>query len=309
MENWDDYRYFLSVAKNGNYSAAARELKVSQPTVARHIADLEMRLDAQLFENTGNGVILTEDGSKVVEHASTIEILASELRNKPYKRVSQSKGSINVTTSQTLAEHWLVEKMEEFHKLYPEILVNILVSNTKLDIERSEADVALRFGRPSKADLIGARISSVEAGIYGSAAYFDKFGIPETLDDLKNQKHIGALGNLGNFPQIREFEKYTDSANMTVATDCSKAYIKLATLGHGLITVPAYAIQNSDTLKRVLVAEFSHPLEIWVLARPTQIKTVRIRNFIDFVKLEMKRGFCTKNGLGSKLKKALPSPS
>jgi len=291
MEDWDDFRYFLSVARNGNFSAAARELQVSQPTVARHISHLEQRLDVRLFDISGNGATLTDSGLQIIDQAKAMEAMAKELKSRPLDYLSENSGTVSVTTSQSLSEFWLTDRVRKFNEQFPEITVKIVVSNDLLSIENNDADLAIRFGQPRDSDLIAVRVSTVEAGIYGAPSYLEEFGCPDNLEDLKNHRMVGGCGSLARFPQIVELAKWMDENRVSVSTDCSRTYLNLAASGHGLITVPEYAACQNQNLTRVLAQKFSIPLDIWLLSRPAMMRTARVRNFMDFVKSEMKQSF------------------
>ncbi len=288
LENWDDYRFLLAVARRGSFSAAARALNVSQPTVARHIERLESKLDIQLFNLHSSGAALTELGEEVVSRAKAMEITVTNLNQSHWARESELRGEITVTSTQTLCAFWLSEKIELFSKKFQEISVNCIVNDEKLNIDNREADIALRFGRPTDSEVIGTRVAVVETGIYGSPEYFSQHPVPQELRELSNHKAVGALDPIAKFPQIKELAGITDNTIGISKTNCIHTYTSLANAGVGLICVPCYTVEENTKLQRVLQDKYSKNLEIWLLVHPAAKPAARIQAFLSFIKQEMK---------------------
>ena len=185
MEDWDDYRFFLAVANEGSLSAAARFLKVSQPTVSRRISQLEHRLNIRLFDQLPTGVQLTAPAQEIVAIAENLEHNAIELRRRVAGRETDLAGPISITATQSFTNHWLAPRVAGFTNLYPEIEITCLAENQVLNLARREADIAIRFGQPTASGLIGSKVSTVHCGIYGSKSYFETHGTPQSLDDLQ----------------------------------------------------------------------------------------------------------------------------
>ncbi len=288
MEDWDDYRYFLAVKRTGSFSAAARFLKVSQPTVARHISVLEHRLDVRLFDQVTNGTMLTPAGAALTGKIEEMERLAESLKFEDLPLESKHTGTITVTATQTFASHWLAAKIDAFSHLFPDISVRCIASDAVLNIEDREVDIAFRLGRPKNSSVIGSRIAHIETGIYSSTTYAQRFGIPEKLDDLKNHKIVGTGDPIAKFPQIQELENLANQIPATASTNCSHTYISLALAGQGLICVPSFTVSNNPHFQRVLANDFAPTLELWLLFNPNVSQSARVRVFLDFIKQEIK---------------------
>ena len=288
MENWDNYRYFLAVVRTGSYSAAARALRVSQPTVARHIQQLESCLDVRLLDQIVGGARPTPTGQAIAKKIADIEGIAEGLKHESLEYESELSGTVSVTATCTLSTYWLTEKIESFSSEFPEIRVQCFSRDTRLNIEDREADIALRFGRPESSDIIGFKIGAIQTGLYGSRAYLEKFGIPRSLDDLDNHKIIDTSEPISNFQQLQKVATLADWLPCSATTNCSHTYINMGLAGLGLICVPCYAAESDDRFHRVLENEISQHIELWLLANSRLHRSASVRAFFDFIKREAK---------------------
>lgn len=289
MEDWDDYRYFLAVAKEGSLSAAARELKVSQPTVSRRISQLEKRLNIRLFDQLPTGMKLTAPAQEIVTIAENLEHNAIELRRRIAGRETELAGPISITATQSFATCWLAQRIAQFTERYPEIEITCLAENQVLNLARREADVAIRFGQPTASGLIGSRVGTVHCGIYGSKSYFDAHGVPQSLDDLRSHKLIDTADPIAQFEQSKDLKVLMREATVSTRTNCPYTYIALARSGQGLISTTCYMTARAPELMRVLADEYDKKIELWMLMHPDMKSCARVRVFMDFIRDELRR--------------------
>src|SRR5215469_6876975 len=126
MIDWDDVRYFLTVAREGSVRAAAERLQVNHSTVLRRIAQLEERLGARMFEKLPSGYRLTDAGEEVLEFAEQMEASSNQLQTRVLGRDQSVRGLLRVTLAPTLATHLLMPDFAEFAHLHPEVEMEIL---------------------------------------------------------------------------------------------------------------------------------------------------------------------------------------
>ena len=129
MKDWNDYRYFLAVARHGSLSDAARAMNVSQPTVARRINQLEKVLDIRLFEQMPDGMRLTETGGRLCGRVQVLEKMFVELDDEIVDRESDVSGPLTVTTSQLFAVYWLADRIEDFGSRFSRIQFNCIATD------------------------------------------------------------------------------------------------------------------------------------------------------------------------------------
>ncbi len=289
MEDWDDYRYFLAVAHKGSLSAAARCLKVSQPTVSRRISQLEQRLSIRLFDQLPTGMQLTAPAREIVAIAENLEHNAIELRRRVAGRETDMAGSITITATQSFTNYWLARRVASFTNLYPDIEITCLADNQVLNLARREADIAIRFGQPTTSGLIGSKVGTVHCGIYGSKDYFEAHGIPETLDDLSNHKLIDTADPIARFEQSKDLKVLMRDAVVSCRSNCPFTYIALAQSGQGLIATTSYMTAQAPELMRVLKQDYDKAIDLWMLMHPDMKSCARVRVFMDYIRTELRR--------------------
>ena len=191
LTDWNRLRLFHAVANAGSFTRAGKNLNLSQSAVSRQISALETSLKVSLFHRHARGLVLTESGEEFIrtvrEMSSTLALgLASinESREKP-------QGPLKITTSVAFGSAWLTARMNLFHKLYPDITVSLLlVDNLELDLTLRQADVAIRFERPTQMNLVQRQLMSIHYHVFASREYLDAHGVPQSPADLDNHEII-----------------------------------------------------------------------------------------------------------------------
>src|SRR5215831_11572153 len=150
---WDDVRYFLAVARAGSLSGAGRHLGVGHVTVARRIALFEKRLGVTLLNRTPDGFTVTSAGDAVLRQCMAMERAALDLERIAAGRDSLLAGSVRVTTTEALAYELVAPAVAVMRRTHPELRVDLVAGARSLDVARRDADLAVRFARPSTPDL------------------------------------------------------------------------------------------------------------------------------------------------------------
>ncbi len=234
MFEWSDLRHFLAVARGGSTLSAAKILHVNQTTVARRIAALEEALGEKLFDKTAGGYRLTEVGAAMVQNAERVETEADAFGRMISQRSRRLSGVIRFTTNDVLADALLNPWLGEFNRRFPVVQLETIVSDTRLDLSRGDADIALRAGRtPVEGDnLIVRKLGSGKWGVYASKAYVKENGKPLSPDELVDHPIIGPAGSLANFEP--EFFKRAKAAGAVVRSASSSILNIAAAIRSGL---------------------------------------------------------------------------
>ncbi len=189
--DWNQLRVFLTVAEVGSFTGAGKALGLSQSAVSRQIGALEGSLGVMLFRRHAGGIDLTEPGlelQKAVGDMSSRLALATGRINE-YREMPE--GPLRITTSLTFGSAWLSARMHKFLETYPDISVSLLlVDNVELDLAQGEADVAVRFSRPSDLNLILRKLLTIRYHVFGSRNYLESNGTPKTVEDLDSLRLI-----------------------------------------------------------------------------------------------------------------------
>jgi len=170
--SWDDLRTVLAIAEAGSLSGAARRLDVSHATVFRRLGTIEERLGVQLFERGRAGYTPTTAGEDVAGAAKRIESEVVGVERRVAGRDLLPSGTLRVTTTDTLLNGLLSPILAGFRQTYPEIALEVAVSNVLLSLSRREADVAVRPTESPPENLVGRRVGRLAQAVYGAAAVF-----------------------------------------------------------------------------------------------------------------------------------------
>lgn len=182
--DWNHLRAFLATAEEGSFSAAARVLRLTQPTLSRQVAGLEQDLGVHLFERVGRSIDLTAAGRELLQHARAMGDAASKLSLTAAAQSQSIDGELRLTASDVFSAHVLPPVLHQLRKVAPRLRINVVAANDIRDLLRREADIAIRHVRPDQPDLIARLVREANAYFYASTEYLDRRGRPQTMADL-----------------------------------------------------------------------------------------------------------------------------
>src|SRR5580692_3195744 len=187
--DWDLYRSFLAVMDAGSLSGAARALDLAQPTIGRHIEALEEALGGQpLFTRSPGGLRPTETAQALRPHAQAMAAAAEALLRTASGEAEAARGVVRVTASHVMGAEVLPAILTGFHEAWPQITVELVLSDLQEDLLRRDADIAVRMARPTQAALTARRVGAVPLGLYAHRRYLEAHGVPQSFED------VGAFG-------------------------------------------------------------------------------------------------------------------
>jgi DNA-binding transcriptional LysR family regulator len=192
--DWDKLRIFHAAAEAGSFTHAGEALRMSQSAVSRQVSSLEKELKVALFHRHARGLVLTEQGemlfgtaSEILSKLSTAETLLTATTTKP-------TGDLRVTAPVGLGTVWITGRLREFLELYPDIRVELILSDEQIAIAMRAADVAIWTSEPQQSDLIRRRLFTMTIHAYASAQYIRRNGAPRTMDDIDDHPIISYSG-------------------------------------------------------------------------------------------------------------------
>lgn len=195
--DWNHARAFLVTAEEGSLSAAARELGMTQPTLGRQVSALESSLKVALFERHGRGLELTPAGNSLLEHVRAMATAANQFSLSASGQNEAIEGQVCVSATDSMAAYLLPGLLLELRQIYPNITIELIVTNNMSDLRRREADIALRAVEPTQPDLIARRIKDLNAYLYATPAYLASIGAGKTVAQLQQAEFLGfENGNL-----------------------------------------------------------------------------------------------------------------
>ena len=277
MLDWDDVRFFLSVTRLGNLSAAAKELHVSQPTVGRRLAALEASLGVRLLDRTPDGYVLTVAGQDVHERAERLESEAQALERTVSGRDQRLSGIVRVTCAETMATHVLASCFASLQRQHAEITVELIPDPRELSLSMREAELSVRLTQPNQHDLVVRRIGSLAFGLYASPDYLNGHGEVDFSDGCPGHRLIAQLDDIQDAPQFRWLADLTPRAQIAFRTSSHEAAVSAAIQGAGLACLARFRADHEQGLVRLTPSQAAPIAGIWLVVHKDNRDTSRIR--------------------------------
>lgn len=286
--DWDKIRVFYKVAEAGSFTKAGDELGLSQSAVSRQVSALERDLKAPLFHRHARGLILTEQGELLFRSAREMALRLEATRARLADSRERPSGDLRVTTTAGIGAHWLTPRLGEFLDLYPDIRVELMLTNEELDLSMREADVAIRLRQPVQADLIQRRLFTVHFHAYASQDYIKRYGNPTSLAELDEHRILSFGGDAPNYLLAVHWLSQAgrdprDPRPIHLIANNITALKMAADRGIGMAVLPDYLNDTSNPLVRLL-PDIEMPSLDCYLVYPEEMKSVaRVQVFRDFL--------------------------
>jgi DNA-binding transcriptional LysR family regulator len=281
--SWDQLRSFLAALDEASLSAAARRLGLTQPTLGRHIDELEQRLGIVLFTRSPTGLVPTAAALELRPHAETMAAAADALVRAASGEAEADRGTVRLTASEIVGCEVLPPILASLQQTHPGIAVELVVSNHNDDLLRREADIAVRMVRPGQGTLLARRIGEIEVGFHAHPDYLRRRGIPASLADLTDHAVIGFDREPGVVQALRRLGVDLDPASFSLRTDNDVAQLAAIRAGFGIGACQVQLAQRQPELVRVLPESFSYPLDCWMVMHEDFRNVRRMRVVFDHV--------------------------
>lgn len=280
--DWNDWRHFLAVARAGSTLVAARQLRVSQTTVARRIAALEEALGLPLFERRPAGYALTAAGEALVGQAEAIERAALATEQLALASGRQASGTVRITSEDIFVTALLAPHIADFQERFPGIRLEFDSSPGVRDLGSGDADIALRStSHEQPAGVVGRMICNDDWTLYCSRGYAARHGVPKTKDELHQHAMIGGGG--GNIAQ--EYGEWIEAQGLndrvTMEQGSATGLLLAIRTGLGIGVLPA-VIADADPELVQCVPPPPHHRKLWLLTHERVRHAPAVRAVIDF---------------------------
>ncbi len=278
--DWDDFRFFLAVARHGSLSGAARALGVNHTTVLRRVAGLEAAAGVRLFERLPAGYALTAAGDEVLSIAAKVEENIAAANRRLSGKDARVGGSLSVTTVDILALHMLPRHLAAFRAARPEIQVNLMLAEAKLSLTKREADVAIRATLTPPENLVGRAVSGMAFAVYGSTACLGRAGAQA---DLAEFDWVGLDDSFDHAAMAVWLKRRVPAGRVGYRVNSVAALLAAANAGMGLALLPCGLGDAAPDLRRVGGVVKEAEARIWLLTHEDLRHMGRIRVFLDFM--------------------------
>ncbi len=281
--DWTLIRSFLAALDQGSLLAAARAVQVSQPTIGRHISELESQLGVVLFERTGRGLLPTDTALRLADAARAMESGAHQLARSVSAQKTSTSGSVRITASRSVACALLPSVLVQMRLVLPDIQVEILASDEVSNLLRREADIAVRMVRPNQSSLVAKRIGEMTLGTYAHSDYLRRRGVPKLPQDLLTHDVVGRDKDDSIIRGFAAFGYAVKKENFALRTDDIMTYWGAVQAGLGIGFVADF-LARSDKLVRPVLPMLKIPsLPVWLTVHREIRTDRRIRAAYDFL--------------------------
>jgi DNA-binding transcriptional LysR family regulator len=280
--DWNDWRHFLAVARAGSTLVAARQLQVSQTTVARRIAALEEALGLPLFERRPAGYALTAAGASLMAQAEALEQTALATEQMALAQRRETSGTVRITSEDIFVTALLAPHIADFQELHPAIRLEFDSSPGVRDLGTGEADIALRStSKDQPAGTVGRSLCRDDWTLYCSRSYAARHGVPNSVDELHQHAIIGGGG--GHLAQ--EYGDWIEAAGLndrvTMQQGSATGLLSAIRTGLGIGVLPA-VIADADPDLLPCAPPPRHARQLWLLTHERVRHNPSVRAVIDF---------------------------
>lgn len=275
--DWNLLRSFLAVAETGSLTGAAKKLGASQPTLGRHISELEAAIGVALFHRTVRGQELTKTGGAFLAEAEKMRDAADTLARRASGAIDRLSGTVRITASVVIGTLVVPKIAARLRAAHPELEIEIIATDAVDNLLRRDADIAIRMVKPAQIDLVATRIGEIPIVAAAAQSYLDRKGRPEKMTDLLNHDILGmdrdeailrGFAAMG-FAVGRNFFKFR-SDNHLVLWEALKA-------GVGISFAQAPLVSREPELELILPDLPLPPLPVWLTVHRDIRHAPRIR--------------------------------
>jgi DNA-binding transcriptional LysR family regulator len=281
---------FVRAVEHNGFSAAARDLGVSPSAISKLVTRLERRLGVRLLQRSTRRLALTAEGEIYFDRAQRITSDIADAESEVMRFGVRPRGRVRMSLGTAFATYALVPALPEFVQRYPEIVLDLVVTDRVVDLVESGADLAIRVGPLGDANLGARRIGDLERVICAAPAYLERFGVPHSPEDLEQHNCLTLTGIPGQteWPfrgPDGAVDAITVKGNLTVNN--AETLFELALLGLGVIRladiIVGPAIRSGRLVPILTDAHQPEPLPVHAVFAPLRHRPPKLGAVIDFL--------------------------
>lgn len=286
--DWDKLRIFHAVAEASSFTHAGDKLNLSQSAISRQISTLEHNLGVPLFHRHARGLVMTEQGETLYHTANDVLLKLDAVQAKLKDSNETPSGALKVTTTVGLGTSWLTSRVHEFIQLYPDVQLELLLTNEEVDLSMRKADCAIRLRQPQQSDLIQRRLFTVHFHIYAAPSYVKRFGQPNSIEDLDNHALVtfgentpAYLANMNWLAKVGR--KNNDPRRSVLQVNNLLAMRKIVESGAGIALFPDYLIEERTGLMQLMQNAEVPSFDTYFCYAEEMRSSAKLKAFRDFL--------------------------
>ena len=290
MDQLAALRAFIRIVETGSFTQAAATLGMPKPTVSKLVQQLEAHLRTKLLSRTTRRLAVTSDGAAYYERALQVLSDLEELDSSLTASQARPKGRLRIDVSSSIAQSIIVPALGGFFVRYPDIQLDIGVSDRAADLVADNVDCVIRAGVIGDLSLIARRIAEMHMTTCATPAYLQEHGMPKHPSDLEHGHLIVGylkrrLGEPHPLRFMREAETLEVVGRYRTAVDESQTYLAAALAGYGIIQAPLFMVRHhlqTGAMRPVLPDWRVPSLPLHVVYPPNRHLSTRLRVFVDW---------------------------
>lgn len=289
MDTLEAMAVFLRVVERGSFSAVARELGLSQPTISKQIGALENRLGGRLFARSTRNLSLTDEGQRYYEHCRQILAAVDNAEHSFQTGQERVAGPLRIASSGSFGRIQIAPRLHGFLQQHPDVSIDLQLSDENVDLISEGIDVAVRIGELKDSSLIARPIGLTRRRVFAAPSYLEQHGVPAAPDDLSDHNCL-AFNQLEHFDSWRfEHDGQWRSVQVkgNVRSNNSEAIRQMVLSGLGVSLSPSWLFREDLQAGRVvaLLDGYTPPsLPIHALFAPDRRQSARVRAFTDYLR-------------------------
>lgn len=285
VNRWEGMDEFVAVAECGQFTAAAERLGVSSSHVSRQIARLEERLQTRLLYRSTRKVALTEAGQTFLHHCQRLQDGREEALRAVTDLTREPKGLLRMTCAVAYGERFIAPLVTRFMEEYPQLRVDIELTNNTLDLVHEGMDLAIRLGRLQESRLVAARLAPRKMYLCASPAYLERYGRPHSVSELA--RHNCLVGSSDSWLLQQNGREFSQRVQGNWRCNSGQAVLDAALRGAGLCQLPDYYVLEHlkrGALVSLLDAHQPPNTAVWALYPQQRHLSPKVRKLVDYLK-------------------------
>ena len=282
--DWSHLQSFAAVAKHGSLSAAARATGSSQPTMSRHIAQLEADLGARVFERSKAGVLLTSKGVMLLDHVNAMADAAARMAMAHAGTSADLAGTVRLTASCIVATYVLPSILVDLHHKHPDIQIELVSSDDTKNLLWREADIAVRMYRPTQQDVIAQKVGDLDMAAYASTDYAARHGLLEDPAAILEHDLVGYDRSTAILDGLQALGLKPTREDFAFRSDDQVVCWQMVRAGMGIGFNQTVVGDMDPSVVRMTGDTPVASLPIWLTAHPELPSSPRVRRVFDHLK-------------------------
>jgi len=280
---WDDLQYFLAVARTGQLSTAARQLRTSHATVSRRIDRLEFSLKVKLFERNPRGYVLTGMGQRFIEAAERIEAEADRLQADLLSGTTAQKGVVRLSTPEGFANFFFSDKIRSFCDAHPNITLELVTIQQIMSLSRKEADIAVSLDPPKDGPYLTEKLTDYSLNVYATKSYLADAPPIRNRQDLLAHPFIGYIEDMIFVPGLDYLGDIHPGIKARFQSSSIFAQLTATLNGLGLCVLPHFITRSLPELEIILPEEVELRRSYWLMRHRDLTQIPRVRMVTDYI--------------------------